>query len=160
MTDESLQNPVAIFAIIRGDTQFRTRPEYPGAMIEIGRSHETPLVMAFLWPGIGKQQEHTSDGSVLDDIQENSSVIGKNANVVEGIPFDRGKQGGYSVDEGFTTDDADLGVCPCLGSKVFAAAKSNFQPNLADLAVETCGWVQEASGRERNSQLRQQTSQK
>ena len=159
VTDQMFQYPVAICAVVRGDSQLRSRAEHAGAMVEIGCGHETPLVMAFLGPGIGKQQEHASDSGVLDGVQENSSIVGEDANVVQGIPVDQGEQCGYSVDEGFATDHADVGVGRRLGCEVFAAAKSNFQPDLADLAVKTTGRIQYASGRERNSQSRQQTGQ-
>ena len=55
-------------------------------------------------------------------------VIVDDAHVLELFVIDMGKQAGDAVQEGLSSQDRDIRVMGCLPGQMFAATKTDFQP--------------------------------
>jgi len=86
-------------------------------------------MMAFLWPGIGIEQEGRRDRPVRKHIEKIPHISRMNQHVAHSLRPDFAQKRGDAVDEGLATDEADIRSPPGLMHEMFARPKADFQPD-------------------------------
>lgn len=134
------QCPANIIVDIAGNPELSARFQDPVQLCQVLLVDEAALVMARLWPRIGKQQEGTGKTGIRKLEQAGPDVVIENPDIAKMLLLDLGKQLGNAVDEGFGADNANARIVRSLPCQVFTAAEPDFQPDLIDrLGENACG---------------------
>ena len=133
MGGDMLQDPIGIIRVIGRHPPLGPANQHPGQLVEIGRVHEPPFVMASLGPRIGKQQKSPVDAGVAQSGQKLGAVVRPHANprgqTIRPISRHRRKQSRNAVDKRLGADERGVGVGVRLGYEMLAAAKADFEPD-------------------------------
>src|SRR5439155_4526636 len=114
-----------------GKTQFGARTHDDRQAIERRRCYETALVMALFRPRIGKQDKDAAERARHEAIDEETGVVGEDADIGEALRGDVADQPSDAVFEDLRADKTDIGMRHCLDSEMLAAAKADLEPDLA-----------------------------
>jgi peptidoglycan/LPS O-acetylase OafA/YrhL len=130
-----LMDPGLVRRIIGRDPPFGARLQNACQQGQHRRMDEAPLGVARLGPRVGEQQEQPVQRLVGEGAQQNTGVVGPEAEVLRergcglaALRHQTGEQGTDAVDEHLAGDQPNVGICSNLRQRVLAAAEADFQP--------------------------------
>jgi len=105
------------------------------------------FVMTAFWPRVGEQQKRRPNTGAFQVVQQQTSVVHDDTNIVEALLVNIRQQTGYTVDEGFAADKANFWIELGQGRQMLASAKAYFQPNGFDGSIEQRSGIKGSGGK-------------
>jgi len=139
MAEHCLQNCACILPDIRGDAELTARPQDAGKLGDRFARNEPALVMPFLGPWIGKQNEGAIHAGLGQQAQERPAVVGVDPDIGQAFGVDGAQHLDDAVLERLAADQADIGVMSRLPDQVLAAAEANLQPDFLNCRCKHIG---------------------
>ena len=102
-------------------------------IVEHLRRDEASLVVTCLGPGIGKQHEHPPETRIGQGVNDLTSIVLIDPDIVQVSRGNFRQQFRHSGDIRLGANDPDFGIAIRLRGQMFTAAKPDFQPHIAHL---------------------------
>lgn len=102
------------------------------------RGYEAAAMMAGLGPRVRIEQERAVDTGVWQHVEQFAHIPGMDTQIRQSRLAQLPQQHGNTIDEGFTADEAYIGVLRALMYQMFPPTKADFQPERAGVIEEIC----------------------
>src|SRR5579883_1792486 len=133
IVEKAAQGPAGVIVDIGGESDLAAGTENAGELAHARRRDEAPLFVPPLGPGVRVKNEEPRYGAIRQRFDQRAGVARPEPDIVEPLLFDRRQRLGDAVDERFGADEADIAMRQGLGDQMLAAAKADFEPDLAGL---------------------------
>jgi hypothetical protein len=155
----ALQHPVEIAGVIRSEPELAARPHDARQDVKRRAPDDSPLVMAELRPGVGKEDEDARERSCRKRGKNKPRIIDEEPDVAEPLPLDLGEQLDDAILEDLAADDPDTGMRCRLCGEMLAPAEADLEPDLVNRRMKECAGFERAGIGQRDSEPRQQSFQ-
>jgi hypothetical protein len=120
--------------MVGSEPEFRAGGQHSGQLIKGFLGDESPLLMPFLGPWVGKKQKGPFDSITRQGHQKSPPIIRENSNIPNKsiLParlLHGRQQFGNAIDVGFAADETRPWPLPSLIQQMTAVSESYFQPN-------------------------------
>ena len=130
------QRPGDVVVDVADETKFAIRFQHARHRGDGGVLHEAPLPVPPLRPRVGMDQVDPDQRLRRRPGQQLGGVAREQSDVADAVRLDLRQDLRHAVDVGLAADEACLRIRLRLGDQMFAAAKSDFEPDIVDIRLE------------------------